>query len=179
MNGYPEVAVLRLGHRPGRDDRITTHVGLTARALGADRVIFPEIAGSSAETVSEVTKEFGGPFRVELSSEPLTVMKSWEGTIVHLTMYGEPVQDVEAAVRATHNEPLLIVVGAGKIPFSVFEKADWNIAVTNQPHSEIAALSVFLDRLFEGDELGRAWEDAEKKVVPEPAGKTVETLNDK
>ena len=39
MHGDHEVAVLRLGHRPGRDNRMTTHVGLTARALGADRVI--------------------------------------------------------------------------------------------------------------------------------------------
>ncbi|MFB6156888.1 MAG: tRNA (cytidine(56)-2'-O)-methyltransferase, partial [Haloferacaceae archaeon] len=30
MQDTPEVAVLRLGHRPGRDDRMTTHVALTA-----------------------------------------------------------------------------------------------------------------------------------------------------
>ncbi|MCG7848715.1 MAG: tRNA (cytidine(56)-2'-O)-methyltransferase, partial [ANME-2 cluster archaeon] len=29
------IVVLRLGHRPERDQRVTTHVGLTARALGA------------------------------------------------------------------------------------------------------------------------------------------------
>ena len=31
----PAVAVLRIGHRPERDQRVTTHVGLAARALGA------------------------------------------------------------------------------------------------------------------------------------------------
>jgi len=30
-----EVIILRVGHRPERDQRVTTHVGLTARALGA------------------------------------------------------------------------------------------------------------------------------------------------
>jgi tRNA (cytidine56-2'-O)-methyltransferase len=35
MQDTPPVAVLRLGHRPGRDERTTTHVGLTALALGA------------------------------------------------------------------------------------------------------------------------------------------------
>ena len=33
------VLVLRLGHRKERDKRVTTHVCLTARALGADGVI--------------------------------------------------------------------------------------------------------------------------------------------
>jgi tRNA (cytidine56-2'-O)-methyltransferase len=65
MHEDSEVAVLRYGHRPGRDDRMTTHVGLTARALGADRVIFPDNAGQARETVADITGRFGGPFEVE------------------------------------------------------------------------------------------------------------------
>jgi len=45
--------------------------------------------------------------------------------------------------------------------------------VTNQPHSEVAGLAVFLDRLFEGDELEREWTDADRRVLPEATGKTV------
>ena len=66
-----------------------------------------------------------------------------------------------------------MVVGAEKIPFEVYEHADFNVGVTNQPHSEIAALAVFLDRLFEGRELDREWEDADQVVVPQEAGKKV------
>jgi tRNA (cytidine56-2'-O)-methyltransferase len=33
------ITVLRLDHRVGRDTRITTHVCLTSRAFGADKVI--------------------------------------------------------------------------------------------------------------------------------------------
>jgi len=33
----PEVVVLRLGHRPERDQRVTTHVGLAARGLRGKR----------------------------------------------------------------------------------------------------------------------------------------------
>jgi tRNA (cytidine56-2'-O)-methyltransferase len=33
------VTVLRLGHRPERDKRITTHVGLVARAFGAEEML--------------------------------------------------------------------------------------------------------------------------------------------
>ena len=39
MAGDFRVSVLRLGHRRERDKRITSHLGLTARAFGADEVI--------------------------------------------------------------------------------------------------------------------------------------------
>src|SRR6056297_2566147 len=100
MQAEPEVAVLRYGHRPGRDDRMTTHVGLTARALGADRVVFPGNAGQSAETVEDITGRFGGPFAVEMTDALDAFIRDWEGVVVHLTMYGERVQDVEDDVRA-------------------------------------------------------------------------------
>ena len=174
MQGEHEVAVLRLGHRPGRDERMTTHVGLTARALGADRVILPDNAGQSLETVRDITRRFGGPFDVELDAAQRATIRDFEGLVVHLTMYGERVQDVESAVReARADEPLLVVVGGEKVPFEVYDRADWNVAVTNQPHSEVAGLAVFLDRLFEGRELDREWAGAERVVRPEATGKTV------
>jgi len=176
MQDDPEVAVLRFGHRPGRDDRMTTHVGLTARALGADRVILPDNAGQSLETIRDITTRFGGPFDAELDDSQAATIRDWDGRVVHLTMYGERVQDVEGEVRAAReetDEPLLIVVGGEKVPFEVYDEADWNVGVTNQPHSEVAGLAVFLDRLFEGDELEREWTDAEQVVVPEETGKTV------
>ena len=36
------VWVLRLGHRPFRDQRLTTHVALTARAFGAEGMILAD-----------------------------------------------------------------------------------------------------------------------------------------
>lgn len=174
MHDAPELCVLRLGHRPGRDDRMTTHVGLTARALGADRVLLPDNASQSAETVRDITNRFGGPFEVELNDEQRATIRNWEGPVVHLTMYGERVQDVEDAVRATHaEEPLLVVVGGEKVPFEVYDEADWNIGVTNQPHSEVAGLAVFLDRLHEGQELDREWEGGDRRVMPMETGKRV------
>jgi tRNA (cytidine56-2'-O)-methyltransferase len=174
MQGEPEVAVLRLGHRPGRDDRMTTHVGLTARALGADRVVFAGGATQAAETVRDITDRFGGPFEVEATESFRPLLREWEGTVAHLTMYGERIQDVESEVREAHREePLLLVVGAEKVPFEVYEAADWNVGVTNQPHSEVAGLAVFLDRLFEGRELDREWEGARRRVIPTETGKRV------
>ncbi|MDH5020972.1 tRNA (cytidine(56)-2'-O)-methyltransferase [Halobacterium rubrum] len=179
MQGEPEVAVLRYGHRPGRDDRMTTHVGLTARALGADRVLFPDNASQSAETVRDITGRFGGPFDVELTEELNATVENWDGVVVHLTMYGERVQDVETEVRdANREEPLLVVVGGEKVPGDVYEAADWNVGVTNQPHSEVAGLAVFLDRLFDGRELEQDYENAERRVIPEELGKHVVDVGD-
>jgi len=176
MEGTPEVTVLRLGHRPGRDERMTTHVGLTARALGADRVILAGPGASRRDTIEDITDRFGGPFAVETTDSPHALLDEWDGDVVHLTMYGLPIQNVEDEVRETFQAgtPLLLVVGAGKVPFDVYEGADWNVAVTNQPHSEVASLAVFLDRLFEGEELDREWTDAERTVVPQEQGKRVE-----
>jgi tRNA (cytidine56-2'-O)-methyltransferase len=176
MQGYPELAVLRLGHRPGRDERITTHVGLTARALGADRAILANEAASRRDTVEDITDRFGGPFEVETTDNPEQVIANWDGQVVHLTMYGLPVEDVEPDIsdRYDAGTDLLVVVGAGKVPGTVYDLADYNVGVTNQPHSEIAALAVFLDRLFDGAELDREWEDAEKTVIPQKTGKRVE-----
>ena len=176
LQGTPEVVVLRLGHRPGRDERMTTHVALTARALGANRVLLAGDAASRRDTVESVTERFGGPFAVETTDEPMRVLREWDGRIVHLTMYGLPIQDVVAEVRDRFEtgSKLLVVVGAEKVPFEVYEHADWNVAVTNQPHSEIASLAVFLDRLFEGRQLDREWEDADRVVVPQAMGKRVD-----
>ena len=175
MHADHEVVVLRLGHRPGRDNRMTTHVGLTARALGADRVIISGAASGSKGTIEDITDRFGGPFDAELTEEPRAVIRRFEGAVVHLTMYGLPIQTVESEIRSDHEEgPILAVVGAEKVPFDVYERADYNVGVTNQPHSEVAGLAVFLDRLFEGRELAREWDDATHRVIPKAIGKQVE-----
>ena len=59
------VTVLRLGHRLHRDDRLSTHVGLTARALGADEVIYTDDKDDAMlASVREVADKWGGSFKV-------------------------------------------------------------------------------------------------------------------
>ena len=48
-----KVSVLRLGHRVDRDKRMTSHLGLTARAFGADEVI---LSGDDDPTPIETWK---------------------------------------------------------------------------------------------------------------------------
>ncbi|MFW6449277.1 MAG: tRNA (cytidine(56)-2'-O)-methyltransferase [Halobacteriota archaeon] len=170
-----ELTVVRLGHRPGRDERMTTHVGLTARALGADHVVLPASAAGAVETVRDVTERFGGPFEVEAVDDPRSWLAGWTGPVIHLTMYGLPVASVlESVVEGVRGERAAVVVGGGKVGGDVFDRATWNVAVTNQPHSEVAALAVLLDRLLDGAGTPKRWRDAEARIVPSASGKRVE-----
>ncbi|OKY77594.1 MAG: SpoU rRNA Methylase family enzyme [Candidatus Methanohalarchaeum thermophilum] len=167
-----KVKVLRLGHRPGRDKRLTTHVGLVARAFGADEISLSKDDEKVKESIIDVTKRFGGNFKVEINDEWKQTMKNWKGDIYHLTMYGEKISSYEEKLKK-RDKDVLIVLGAEKVPRIVYDLADYNISVTNQPHSEVAALAIFLDRLFDGKELNLDF-DGEIKVIPQAEGKYIE-----
>jgi tRNA (cytidine56-2'-O)-methyltransferase len=165
------ITVLRLGHRPQRDKRITTHVALVARAFGADKIIITTKDEKVEESVRDVVERFGGHFKIESGTSLKKAIKNFNGIIVHLTMYGLPVNDV--IPKIPKNKDLMIIVGAEKVPREVYEIADFNVAVGNQPHSEVAALAIFLDRFLEGKELKMDFENAKMKVIPQERGKKV------
>lgn len=172
--GY--LAVLRIGHRMGRDNRITTHVGLVARAFGANEIVLAgKVEDSIVESLNKVVETWGGPFKVSRVDDGIKFMRRWKrenGIIVHLTMYGLPVDSVIDEIRSDERKKL-VVVGAEKVPWSVYELADWNIAIGNQPHSEVSALAIFLDRYFQGRELNKLFSDAKIRIVPQARGKKV------
>ncbi len=141
------ITVLRIGHRPARDKRVTTHVALTARAFGAGRVLVDARDPGLEKTVRSVVRRFGGPFEIETGVAWRPTLRAFRGTKVHLTMYGLPLDDV---LPTLPRDDLLVVIGAEKVPSDLYRLADVNVAVGNQPHSEVAALAVFLDRLLEG-----------------------------
>jgi len=86
-------------------------------------------------------------------------------------MYGLHILDVLHEIRQVQR--LMVVVGAEKVPREVFELADWNVAVGHQPHSEVAALAVFLVLLLGEDALRTHFEDALLEIVPSERGKKV------
>ncbi|MEM1521912.1 MAG: hypothetical protein QXU69_02740 [Thermofilaceae archaeon] len=47
----------------------------------------------------------------------------------------------------------------------------------NQPHSEVGALAVFLDRFFGGAELLKEYLDAKIRIIPSPRSKIVERIH--
>ncbi len=164
------ITVLRLGHRPQRDKRITTHVALVARAFGADKIIITTKDESIEHAVRDVVQRFGGNFEIITGVSWKKIIREFEGVKVHLTMYGMPIDDVMEEIP--RNRDLLIIVGAEKVPREIYEVADYNVAVGNQPHSEVAALAIFLDRFYEGKELKRQF-DGKMKIVPQKKGKLV------
>ncbi len=171
-----KIVVLRLSHRYVRDDRVTSHLFLAARAFGAHDVIYTGRRDRKVEaTIQEITELWGGCFDVTYRTNAAGVMKEWKregGDIIHLSMYGLPLQNVVEAIRTSAADKL-IVVGGAKVPKFVYDEADWNVAVTSQPHSEISALSIFLHEFFEGRELSKSFEDAELIVVPQARGKKI------
>jgi len=70
---------------------------------------------------------------------------------------------------------VLIIVGSQKVPKGFFstDVSDFNVAVGNQPHSEVSSLAVFLDRFFGGKELAVEFKRARLRVVPQKQGKKV------
>ena len=164
------IAVLRIGHRIDRDKRITTHVALVARAFGTERIFIDTKDTRIETTVQSLCKRFGGSFEIETGVNWKKLIKQWLGIIVHLTMYGD---DLEKSIqRIDKKKDLLIVVGAEKVPPYLYQNADFNISVGNQPHSEVAALAIFLDRFTKG-----AWQKkqfrGEMEIIPSNERKKV------
>jgi tRNA (cytidine56-2'-O)-methyltransferase len=172
-----DIVVLRLGHRPERDARVTTHVGLTARALGASGMLLSSNDKSVAESIERVDKSWGGGFWVKTGVSYRPEIRKWKeagGIVVHLTMYGINMPDCIGVLREEHRaRDVMVIVGAEKVPGDVYQMADYNVAAGNQPHSEIAALALFLDWLQQGLELAKPFKDGELKIVPSEHGKNV------
>ena len=166
--------VLRLGYRRGRDPRITTHLALVARAMGADGFL---LAGDEDkemfDNLNSVSDRFGG----HLETEHVSGMGHLKhhvangGVAVHLTMYGEPFRKAIPKIR--RDRPVLIVVGGAKVPGDVFKICQHNVAVGNQPHSEVAALASFLDGWYGTGSAERVLDGGELIINPSNTGKDV------
>ena len=64
---------------------------------------------------------------------------------MHLTVYGKGFKLYKSKIK---NNKLLIIVGGEKVEPEFYNLASYNLSVTNQPHSEVSALAVFLYELF-------------------------------
>jgi hypothetical protein len=108
--------------------------------------------------LSELRTERIGEFRKNVALKIFSIPDSPMGKIGEIKKCGEDV---------------LVFVGSQKVPGEAYELADYNISVTSQPHSEIAALAVFLDRMLDGAQLEAQWE-SKRKITPSKMGKKVE-----
>jgi tRNA (cytidine56-2'-O)-methyltransferase len=162
------IIVLRIGHRIARDKRITTHVALVARAFGANKIIIDKKDNKIEENINSIKDRFGGNFEIKTGINYKKIIKEWKGIIVHLTMYGEELKNTINKIDL--NKDILIIVGAEKVPPEIYDIAHYNISIGNQPHSEVAALAIFLDKLKNG-----IWQnlefDGKIKIKPGSKGK--------
>ena len=176
-----DIEVLRLGHRRGRDPRITTHLALVSRAMGASKFL---LAGDEDdklfENVVSVNERFGHGLDCRYEKRPLKFLRNIvnsEGnrpTIVHLTMYGEPFKSTTSSIPTVNG--VIVIVGGAKVPGEIFKISDYNIAVGNQPHSEVAALALFLDALTDGEGFNQEFPNAKLVIHPSKSGKDVKEV---
>ena len=169
------IEVVRIGQRVVRDDRVTTHVALVSRSFGAEKIFMTEVNPEIKDTLDKINNTWGGNFVVEFIDNWKSVVKKKkeEGfKIIHLSMYGEKINDVQNQLRK--EEKMLVVVGAEKVPREIYELADYNIGVGSQPHSEISALAILLDRIQQWEQCEKVFPDAKRKIIPTKNGKNVE-----
>ncbi len=157
-----------------RDDRTLTHLCLVSRALGAESIFLEDAEKDVVATLEGVNRTWGGDFEALLGASWRKVIQDAkkEGrSVVHLTMYGMPIQDVVKDLRKL--KKILLVVGGPKVPGKVYHEADYNVAVTSQPHSEVAALASALHEIQGGEELKRAFPKSRLRILPTAHGKRV------
>ena len=167
------IEVLRIGQRILRDDRVTTHVALVARAFGASKIYMNEVNPEIKDTINKINNTWGGKFEIEFISNWKNVIISKKNTskIIHLTMYGENINEIQKDIREEND--ILIVVGAEKVPREIYDYADYNVSVGNQPHSEISALGIVLDRIQNGKQFEKEFENSKRVIIPSKNGKNV------
>jgi len=181
-----QVSILRLSHRLPRDERISTHVCLVARAFGAASIVYSGQHDSGLEdSVKRICENWGDgadkqKFSISYEKNALKFIRECKKSgqvVVHLTMYGLPLPEKLDAIKMAGNRTnLLIVVGSEQVPGEVYELADFNISITNQPHSEVAALAIVLDRLMDGKELETDYSNkfsGKIKIEPSEKGKKI------
>jgi len=167
-----EVVVLRYGHRFVRDARVTTHCCLVARALGAKEIIIDSEDRELKEKIKSINRNWGGKFTVNFAKSWRNTIKKLKKkgfTIVHLSMYGESLNKLEGKIRKKGK--VCVIIGSKKVEPDVYLESDFNVSVGTQPHSEIAALAVFLDRLFRGKELEKKFPSAKISAEKVKKGK--------
>ena len=181
MTGF-EIEVLRLGHRLGRDPRITTHLALVSRAMGASNFV---LAGDEDEklfsNIHSVNERFGHGISCRYEKSPMRMLREIANSdeeskpiIIHLTMYGEPFKEVIPNIPK--DKPIVVVVGGAKVPGELFKVSNFNIAVGNQPHSEVAALALFLDSWTDGEGFNREFSEPQLVISPSKSGKDVKEV---
>ena len=141
--------------------------------FGADEIIIDTKDEHIEDNIRSVVDRFGGTFSIRSGINARRFVKDFPGTIIHLTMYGETLNNAIKEIDRTKD--LLILVGAEKVPAEYYELATINVSVGNQPHSEVAALALFLDRFTKGSWITQSFKGS-VRIIPSKKGKDVRII---
>ena len=128
-------------------------------------------ASSQISSVRSLGNAWGGSFSVVQKVSPLRIISEWKkdgGRVINLSMYGEDMRAPMSElyhVYYTLGQPLLVVVGSSKVDGKVYQASDFNLAVTHSPHSEVAALAIFLEKLLGNRAWGRRKPESRIKIL--------------
>ncbi len=89
---------------------------------------------------------------------------------------GEPWR--EAVQNISRDAPIVVVVGGTKVPGELFKIADHNVSIGNQPHSEVAALAVFLESWVGTLDEPTRFVGGEIEVIPSERAKRIRNSTD-
>lgn len=169
------IEVLRLTHRIRRDPRLSSHVALTARAFLADKIYYSGDYDAAFESsINNTVNRFGGDFEILYVKDAIKFVQKRKEQgffIVHLTMYG--IELDKEVNKIKKDKDILIIIGSERVEPEYYELADYNISVTNQPISEVAALALILHMLKDGKEFSNQFKDAKLTIKPNKKGKVV------
>jgi len=173
------IYILKLDHRPFRDKRITTHCALVSRAFGGEVFYYSGVEDNELEkSVKKINAEWGGSFKIKFIETPEEIVSEFKGIKIHLTMYGAKIVDKIDEIIKEHNKKndLLLIIGGPKVDRFYYDNSNYNISVTNQPHSEVAALAIILNYLNPKSLFEDSFKNTKRKIEPSNEGKKVISL---
>jgi len=91
-------------------------------------------------------------------------------------MYGEPHDAITTEIPT--DGPIAVVVGGAKVPGDIYKLADYNVSIGHQPHSEVAALALFMSELMGGVAGPEHFHGARLEIQSHPSGKVVIDRNE-
>ena len=147
-NKQSKISVLRLGHRLVRDDRVSTHVGLVARAFGASEIFYVETEQKVKNSIDDVTKRFGGELNVKIIKNWRQIIKNWKkngGIVIQLTMYGLNISTIISKIRKL-NKDILLIIGSRKVPGEIYYLSDYNIVIVEVYPITLFLLKIMIER---------------------------------
>jgi len=139
---------------------------MTARAFGASSLILTDKRNERlARYAKGLCNKWGGVFDVYFTNDWRRVLKEKRNyKSVYLTRFGMPINSKLSMIKTYKN--LIVIVTMNETYKPIFERSDFNVSITPQPHTNASAIATFLYTFYTGRELALRFKNAKLKVAP-------------